>query len=340
MKLSSERGFSMIELLVSTCILLLVMGTVMTALRQQTDQQQTIWNRTEMHSGVRGATELMQQEIGQAGRVATPVIITLTAGAPAVTTAFGAAATCDPNNPGTNASTVTVNSAAGLWAAGGASTMITTLDGPNRETVPLSAVNAAANPPTISGCFVNAHAAGTTIDLEGGFGSGIIPPAPGVVAGFAGVANGSTATVLKMFGDINGDGNMVYVEYTCDTVNQFKLYRNSMAFDAAAKPALNGALVLLNNIQPNPGGTPCFTYQTAAPLTIQGQQVGFVLDVAITLTIQTQQVDPVTKQFQQETKALLNVSPRNVFNAWELGQWSYTDRIQSTPATVTALTGM
>ena len=35
-----------------------------------TKQQQTIWNRTEMHSGIRGATELLQQEVGQAGRAA------------------------------------------------------------------------------------------------------------------------------------------------------------------------------------------------------------------------------------------------------------------------------
>jgi len=335
MQTNSERGFSLLELLVSTCILLGIMGTVMTALRQQTQQQQTIWNRTQMHSGVRGATELMQQEIGQAGRVATPVPITMANGAPSVKAAFGAGAVCDPANPATNASTIQVNSVAGLWAAGGASTMITTLDGPNRENVPISAFNAGVIPPTVSACFTNAHAAGTTIDVEGGFGSGIILPAG------PGNPNGSTGTVLKMFGDINGDGNMVYVEYTCDTtpgVN--RLYRNSMAFDAIAKQPLGAALVMLNNIQPNPGNTPCFTYQTVPSLTIQGQQVGFVLDVAITLTIQTQQVDPVTKQFQQETKALLNVSPRNVFNAWDLGQWSYPERIQSTPATVTALTGM
>jgi type II secretory pathway pseudopilin PulG len=336
MKTSSEKGFSLIELLVSTCVLLLVMGTVTTALRQQMQQQQTIWNRTQMHSGVRGATELMQQEIGQAGRVATPVEIRMTQ-------AVAKSVSCDPANPATNASTVQVTSVAGLWATAASYSMITTLDGAQRETVPLAAINTAVNPPTITACFLQDHPlvdpAGTKIDMEGGFGSGIIPPVPGLVPGFAGVVNGSTATVLKMFGDINGDGNMVYVEYICD-LNANKLYRNSMAFNAVAKPPLADALVLLNNIQANPGGTPCFTYQTASAMAIQGQQVGFVLDVAITLTIQTQQVDPVTKQFQQETKALLNVSPRNVFNAWELGQWSYSDRIQSTPATVSALMGM
>ena len=71
--------------------------------------------------------------------------------------------------------------------------------------------------------------------------------------------------------------------------------------------------------------------------TVQGTAFTFVLDVAVTLTVQTQQIDPVTKQYQTETKALLNVSPRNVFNAWELAGIGYTDRIQSTPATVTAL---
>ena len=51
-----------------------------------------------------------------------------------------------------------------------------------------------------------------------------------------GVVNGSTANKLKMFGDINGDGNMVYVEYYCDngdagTDGTHNLYRNVMAFD-------------------------------------------------------------------------------------------------------------
>ena len=53
--------------------------------------------------------------------------------------------------------------------------------------------------------------------------------------------------------------------------------------------------------------------------------------------MQTEQIDPVTKRKQQETKALLNVSPRNVFNSWALAGMGYSDRIQSTPASVTAL---
>src|SRR5947208_2340850 len=167
MHTSSDRGFSLLELLVSTCVLLLIMGVVMTAMRQQTQQQQTIWNRTEMHSGVRGATELMQQEIGQAGRVAAPVKITLSQAVGVV---------CDLTVPALSIpQTVQVNSVAGLWVAGGVSSMVTTLDGGGRETVQLLGMNPGVNPPTITACFGQTHAVGTTISVEGAFGNGIIP---------------------------------------------------------------------------------------------------------------------------------------------------------------------
>jgi hypothetical protein len=90
--------------------------------------------------------------------------------------------------------------------------------------------------------------------------------------------------------------------------------------------------VLIDNIRANPGAIPCFTYQTqgAAGST-------YVTDVAITLTVRTQNRDRKTGDFQEETKALLNVSPRNVFNVWQLAGLSVTNRVQPTPATVTAL---
>jgi hypothetical protein len=62
-----------------------------------------------------------------------------------------------------------------------------------------------------------------------------------------------------------------------------------------------------------------------------------VLDVAITLTVNTQVIDPITRQFQTETKALLNVSPRNVFNVWQLASAGVTERVQPIPPTVAAL---
>ena len=153
----------------------------------------------------------------------------------------------------------------------------------------------------------------------GGFASGVVPPS---------TTDGSTGSVLKIYGDINADNNMVYVEYTCDTAAHL-LYRNSMPWNAGSKPAVTPDQVLLTNIVANPNATPCFTYQTE---TVNGTT--FVTDVAITLTVQTQQQDPVTRQFQTETKALLNVSPRNVVNVWALASVGLTDRVQPMPATI------
>jgi type II secretory pathway pseudopilin PulG len=335
---SQETGFSLVELLVATCVFLVITGIVATALRQVTNSQGTIWNRTQMHSGLRGATELLQQEVGQAGRTATPnPIVTATPITGQETLTAGLGPFCDDAHPDVNAQTVTVNFVDGLYTSNGASppsyALITTLDGPKRETTHVWAVNNGITK-TITACFNKDHIAGITVTPIGGFSNGIVPP--------VGVANGSDGYALKMFGDINGDGNMVFVQYDCDPYNAHKLYRRTMAYDAppALKPPISDALVLLSNVMPNPNNAPCFTYQTTNavnPITVQGIPVVFVLDVAITLTVQTQQVDPVTKQFQTETKALLNVSPRNVFNTWALASIGYTDHIQSTPATVAAL---
>jgi prepilin-type N-terminal cleavage/methylation domain-containing protein len=334
----SESGFSLVELLVATALLLVVSSIVTGALMQMTQAQATIWNRTEMHSGIRGATELLQQEVGQAGRAALSATVSLLA--PVGPTA----GTCDPSAPTAPADTVAVvskdaagnvvvsvngvNPLSGIFAQGGANPaymLMATLDGDNQEVVKIGAVDKVGS--TITACFTKPHLAGAVITPLGAFATGIVPN--------VGIANGSTPTVLKLYGDIIGDGNMVYVEYTCDAVNH-NLYRNVMPYDAVGKPAVTNAQILLSNIIPNPGGTDCFTYQTTK-LNVQGIDVYFVLDVAVTLTVQTQQLDPITKQFQTETKALLNVSPRNVFTAWEMASLDFTDHVQSTPVSVTAL---
>lgn len=345
-RVRSESGFSLMELLVATGILLAVSGIVTQALLQMTTSQATIWNRTEMHSGIRGATELLQQEVGQAGRLSLPVTLSLT-------NAVAVSGTCDFTNPGSASVTVnvtskdsggntvtsvpgiqtdgtygTVNPLSFLFATGGASPayeLLTTMDGPSQETIKLSSVNTVGG--TITACFGIAHAAGTVLMPLGAFANGVLPN--------TGVANGSTASILKLFGDINGDGNLVYVEYSCDTVAG-NLYRNVMAYNQASKPAVSNSQILLSNIVANPGGTPCFNYQSVT-MTVQGTPFTFILDVSVTLTVQSEQIDPITKQKQTETKALLNVSPRNIFNAWALASLDYTDRIQSTPVSVTAL---
>ena len=179
-RLSSASGFSLIELLVATTLFLVVSTVVTTALMQMTNSQKTIWNRTEMHSGVRGATELLQQEVGQAGRVALPTAVTLQCDH------LGRLAVLD-------AVTATVNSTSGMFIG----EKLTTFDGDSQETVAITSITSATQ---FTACFTKSHAATTTLVTMGGFATGIIP---------ANMTNGSTANTLKLYGDINGDGDMV-----------------------------------------------------------------------------------------------------------------------------------
>jgi prepilin-type N-terminal cleavage/methylation domain-containing protein len=331
--LRAQAGFSLIELLVAITVLLIISSSVTSALLQVTHSQRTIWNRTQLHAGVRSATELLQQEVGQAGRIALPGIGTLPA-AVAI---------------GVQTVAVRINGAVPATMSGffPLEKLVIDTGGPNpcvvtapcQETVILTAVDKVAK--TVTANFVYPHLAGTPVQAMGGFGAGIVPPSPGYT-------NGSTASVLKLFGDVNGDGSMVYIEYTCDPApappalpatsfpGTGNLYRNVMAYNqTTAKVAATSSQVLLNNIQANPGGTACFTYMPS-PLPVVGADT-FVLDVAITLTVQTQVIDPITRRNQLETKALLNVSPRNVFDVWQLASAGVSERVQPTPQTVTAL---
>lgn len=313
---SDQRGFTLLELLISIAVMTIVTGTALNGILRLTKTSATISNRTEMHSGVRNATELLQQEVGQAGRITLPSGITLTS-AVAV-----------------DATTFVVSSVTNIFVGeyllvgtGGDTTcsvgceetvMVKTIDTSTKQ-IAIETDNTISKANT---SFFYLHNVGAPIRIAGGFGHGVVPTS---------VTNGSTATVLKIFGDINGDGNMVYVEYKCDTTAG-NLYRRSMAYTTVTKPAITADQALLNNIIANPDGSACFTYQQK---TVSGSV--FVVDVAITLTVQTADRDAVTGLFQKETKALLNVSPRNVFNVWQLAGLSMGYRVQPTPPSVTNL---
>jgi prepilin-type N-terminal cleavage/methylation domain-containing protein len=342
----SQSGFSLIELVVATGLLLVVSSIVTNALIQMTNSQKTVWNRTEMHSGIRGATELLQQEVGQAGRVTLPGDGTITlqtnVTVPSGTFPCTPIAT-SPYWTGGVTPTVSVSSTTGLWADAQKGIKLAVLDGDNSETVTVQMIPASGQ---ITACFSRSHTQPKKMMALGGFAEGIIAPSPGYTIGAVTgtYVSGSDKNHLKLFGDVNGDGDMVYVEYVCDngsitgvTSPSHNLYRNVMPFTQVGKPAVTDSKILLSNIYPNDPDTdgserPCFKYQW---VTINGQQ--YVLDVAITLTVQTEQIDPITRQKQRETKALLNVSPRNVFDVWTMAGYGETNRVQFTPPTVTAL---
>jgi prepilin-type N-terminal cleavage/methylation domain-containing protein len=328
MRTHRESGFSLVELMVAMAVMLLISGAAVTALLKMTSTQATIWNRTQMHSGIRGATEVLQQEVGQAGRITLPAAVTTT------TSAVTACTTANCSTP-----SFSVTSTTGMFSG-----MRLTIDtGANQETVQIDQVQS-STALTVRSPFdqgkVNGHLTNIPVRVLGGFSAGVVPPltspsayapSPNPATTFA---NGSTGDTLKLFGDINADGKMVYIEYKCDTsTTPGNLTRNVMDWNATPpSPAATASQILLSNIIANPDGSPCFTYQIA---NVSGTT--FVTDVAITLTVRTQVIDPITKQFQTETKALLNVSPRNVFSAWQLMSMGVSERVQPIPASITAL---
>ena len=292
-----SAGFSLLEMLVSMVILLGVTGIVMSGMLQASKAAGTIENRTEMHASVRSATELMQQEIGQAGRIGLPGSVTL-----------GSAV-----SPGSASPTVGATAASQMFV--GEFLVVDT--GSNQETVTVTSVGANS----FTSNFNNTHAATAPVTVLGAFGTGVLPDT---------MTNGSDPSHLKLYGDINGDGNMVFVEYVCDTSGG-NLYRSVTTLGSAL---ITAKQVLLPNIQPNPANAACFTYQEK-PTGCSGSSC-FVVDVAVTLTVQTQQEDATTHAYQKETKALLNVSPRNVYDAYQLSTNS-NNRVQPIPSFVTSL---
>jgi len=311
----------------SLAVFVLVSSIVMSGLIQMMKTQGTVANRTEMHTSVRSATELLQQEIGQAGRISLPAaVLPVTMTGPIVA--------------GPLPQTFNVSSTTNMFP-----NMLLDVDaGQNFEVVTVTAVAAGS----ITATFTKSHGTATVpIQVSGAFGTGIVPPTnaglPCATAGytaFPGLAAGSDCNTLKLYGDVNGDGNVIYVEYTCDNaVNPGLLYRNEVlnAMNVGAvKPAVNPSMYLLNNLQPNPDGSGCFNYQIQNA-SINGVSLPFVTDVAVTITVQTQLRDPQTGQFQQETKALLNITPRNVLYVWEAASLGEVPRAQQMPVNISNL---
>jgi type II secretory pathway pseudopilin PulG len=318
-----QFGFSLIETMIALFILVVITGIIMSGMSQMMNTQGLEANRTEMHSSVRSATELLQQEIGQAGK--------LSLGSSGATVTLGAAVAAASSGVALSSLTSSVSGDTLTVYPG---ELLTVDEGVAQEVV---TVGGTASAPTAS--FANAHASTAPVTALGAFSTGIVPPTDATASytNWNG-SNGSTATVLKLYGDINGDGNMVYVEYRCSQGTPSApgyLYRNQMSITATSKPAVSNSMILVGNILSNPptsAPVPCFQYQVQ-----QLSSGDCVTDVAVTLTVQTQNPDPQTGVLQQETKALLNVSPRNVYEVWDTARLADPTRAQVMPASVASL---
>lgn len=378
-----QAGFTLMETMVALVVLLAVSAVVMSGMMQMIKTQGTITNRTEMHTSVRSVTELLEQEIGQAGKLSlpptpantawvmvTPITAAMFGGKPDVPITVAVTFNVLDTNPATGAQSPVLFE--GEW--------ITVDTGLNKEAVQLICPVGPGNCPNPSNAwnatFSYTHApiaipntltVGVPISTPGAFSTGIIPPAAGVMpappVGYAGYpvapvnapGQGSSGTVLKLYGDVNGDGHMVYVEYTCapgTPANPGFLYRNQVNFwDLPVVPPLDPSKIVLTGVlqnpnSPNGAAVPCFTYQlqTREGVNAAARDLAFVTDVAVTLTVQTSNPDPQVPlingqpNYQTETKALLNVSPRNVYNAYEFATLDYLNRVQPTPMIIKSQT--
>ena len=286
--LVQSGGFSMLELLVSLTVLLIVAAITLAALnstqRLYTSQQ----TQSDMHAGLRGAFELMTQEIGQAGAL-TSDVKTLT---PTI-------------HSGPSAQNVAISSTNGIFIG----EKLTVDTGSSQETVAVTDVGSNQ----VSAIFTKDHSGGALVVARGVFPQGVL--------------SDSTSTSLKLFGDINADGSLVYVQYDCDTAAG--TLARSVTTITPGVTTQNASTLLLTNLVANPSGTPCFQY--AGSITASGYT--FVPSVGVSLTVQTSQRDPQTGSFVTMTKSFSNLSSRNVLAGLALAQASpaVTNRLQPTP---------
>ena len=280
-----DEGFSLLELLISLVILLTVSGSAFEVLSYYQKAYLSTEMRADVHSGIRAALALMTQEITQAGLLSFPAKTTQAAIAKDV-----------------NLQSVALNPGAGD-IFDGEKLLIET--GSSQEVVSVTSHTSSS----VTGIFTKDHATGAIVTAPGVFPEGILPS--------------SSATQLRLVGDLNGDGNLVYGYYDCNTATgNLSRYMNKVS-----APGVNPSQLLMDHVVSNPGGTPCFQYTNT---TVRG--FTFVTGVAITISVQTSTSDPQTGAFVTVTESLLNISPRNVLAGLENARTNLLTRLQPTPA--------
>jgi prepilin-type N-terminal cleavage/methylation domain-containing protein len=305
-----EAGFSLLELLMSLAVLLIVSGAVIGGLSYSQKGYRSLQIRTSLQQAMRGAVELMVQEIGQAGLQPAGVDAD-GLGAPLATVVASACSGSPATCIAAGTSSIHVTSVAAIypneWLWVDTSPTLDCYPSSVCEHMQVQSVSA-GSPATITftAPFQYNHVAQTinsTVYPTPIYGMGAYPQ--GVVPSGATPSGGSTASQLELFGDINGTGNsLLAVIYACPSSYPGPFTRT--LYDATTGNQLSSSN-LLSNV------TACqFTYQTQTP-SFLGIQV--VTTVGLTITAQSQTNDPQTEQPVTLTKSFLNIQPRNVISA-------------------------
>jgi len=309
--MNRNKGFSLIELICAMAILLIVAGTALYGLAVYQQQYAGTSVRQNMQSSVRNATEMLQQEIGQAGAF----------------TGVGGVSQVTISAASKGSSTVTVTPA-GITASMFVGENLQVND-TNQETVAITAIGVN----TITATFANAHAASTIVTL-----GGIFPQ--GILWGQISSATQSGPNDLYLIGDVNSDGNLYYVHYNC---NQSSTPPNYGTFSRSILKLPSGTVstdTLVQNVIPNPDGSACFTYTGR---TTVGTFINIVPNVGLTLTTASSQKDPslagcggvstgsTTTCYITVTNSFLNLSPRNVLYGKALASAGTNNTLQPLP---------
>jgi prepilin-type N-terminal cleavage/methylation domain-containing protein len=290
---NKTAGFSLLELLVSMTVLVIFVGATLSVLSYSQKLYTSQQSQADMHADLRGTFELMTQEIGQAGALNfAPQTLTPTI------------------NPSPSAQNVPISSSANIFVG----EQLTVDTGSAQEIVQVTAVPDATH---MSAVFSQHHSNGSPVAALGVFPQGIL--------------SGSTATSLKLLGDVNADGAVDYVQYDCDT--SAGTLTRSITTVAPGVTSRNPSQTLLTNLVANPGGTPCFQYGAAANVTVGSTTYTFIPSVAVSLTVETSKRDPQTGAFVTMTKSFSNLSSRNVLAGLSMAQATpaVTNRLQPTP---------
>ncbi len=281
---AKHDGFTLVEFLVSTVVMLFLMAAVFQVLGKYQRSYQNEQVTTDMRQGARSTMELLSQEVGQAGYLG-----------------YNGTTLNVPVVGSTVSQTVPLTSTANIFV--GETLMVDA--GVPQELVTLTAVTGT----TVSGIFRNTHDKDAPVNAVGVFSQGVLPPPS------------STANMLQLFGDVNADGTLRYVEYVYNSAAG-TLTRSITSIGAAVQATPR---VMLRDLQPNPGGSAFFQYRTQA---VPGGTC--VIEVTVTATTRTTSPDPESKQYRSMTSSLV-LSPRNVLVARDLATAGTTNRLQAQP---------
>lgn len=326
---STCRGFSLLELMVSVTVMLVVASGVVSLISYNQKAYGQIEQQSDMYENVRAVAELMAQEVGQAGLVILPAGVTLSA---AVT-------------QNATAQTVAVSSTTSMYAG----EMLLVDAGTKEEQVAIVSLTSTS----INGIFAQNHASGAGIHTIGVSPNGIVSPSssattPGgvsCVTSPTGVTytatHGSTCNVLNLWGDLNSDGTLVYVRYTCNTTTTPGTLTRSVTTITPGVNTVSTAQTLLSTLTTNPPNSapgPCFQYDLSTQqITVNGVTSTYymIANIGLTISVQSLKPDPVTRQYLTMTKSFLSLSPRNILAGYAQAYAGDASRLQNQPPNIT-----